>query len=28
MIGEAPEWTLRVIVGLLAFVMLLPTIKG
>jgi NAD(P)-dependent dehydrogenase (short-subunit alcohol dehydrogenase family) len=27
MIGEAPEWALWVMVGLLAFVMLLPTIK-
>ena len=27
MIGEPPEWALWVMVGLLAFVMLLPTIK-
>jgi len=27
MIGETPEWTLWVIVGLLAFIMLLPALK-
>jgi hypothetical protein len=27
MIGESPEWALWVMVGLLAFIMLLPIIK-